>query len=170
MGQIKSIPMTIAQCSENMANGMERELLQDILELFTSRGFTYLVSATNPDRIYCYVKKSRETLIINKKTYVDRLADNGFSVQIRITSPKSFETLNALSDNVRGCIVNGRDCKSPHCCNCGHEYRFVYGDKPYRKCHMLCDNFMLHHLSPSDKDSVLSLIENEIAELSRKRK
>lgn len=170
MGQIRSIPMTIEQCGEAVENEFERELLTDILKLFVGNGFTYLVSATNPDRIYCYIKKSRETLIINKKTYADRLADGGFSIQLRITSQRSFERLGDLSDNVRSCILNGRDCKSPHCCNCGHEYRFEYDDRQYRKCHMLCDNFMLYKLSQTDRDSVFSLIENEITELRGKRK
>lgn len=168
MAQIKSIPMTIEQCCEGMANEFERELLKDILEWFDGKGFTYLVSATNPDRIYCYIKKSKETLIVNKKTYADRLASGGFSVQIRITSQQSFDMLSDLSDNVRGCIINGRNCKAPHCCNCGNEYRFEYNDKQYRKCHMLCDNFMLCNLSQADKASVFALIENEAAAMRRK--
>lgn len=154
--------MTIEQCCEGMSNEFERELVRDILTMFVEKGYSYLVSAINPDRIYCYIRKSKETLIINKTTYIDRLADNGFSIQIRITSKQSYETLNALSDNTRSCILNGRDCKAPYCCNCGHEYHFEYNNEKYMKCHMLCDNYMLYNLTSADRASIFRLIENEM--------
>lgn len=162
MGSIKSIDMTIDEICSDIENEFEKSLTEQILNFFAANGYTYLVSATNPQRIYCYIRKSKESLIINKKTYADRQEDCGYSLQIRVTSQKSYTELDKLSENVRANIIGGRDCKAPNCCNCGNHYSFSYNETPYRKCHMLCDNYLFSNLTEADISSVFMLIENEI--------
>lgn len=163
MSGIRSIPLSIPEICADIENGFERVLTARLLELFVDRGKGYLVSATNPKRIYCYVRKSRETMIINKETYIDRQIDGGYSLQIRITAADTYAALDGLSENVRSRILNGRNCKMPYCCNCGHWYQFEHNGVSYRKCHMLCDNYSFSHILEQDTDSILAILTNELA-------
>lgn len=161
MGSIKSIEMTIPEICSDITDVFEKTLTQQLLEYFSQNGYTYLVSATNPKRIYCYIKKSKETMIINKETYLDRLSNGGYSIQLRITSPKTYASLDHYSSSIRNQILNGKNCKSPHCCNCGHWYEFDYNGTSYKKCHMLCDNYSFSNLTEQDVESLFSIIANE---------
>jgi hypothetical protein len=103
-------------------------------------------------------KKSKEALIINTigKNF------GPFEIQIRIKNKISLDKLSSYSKNMRDQIINGNDCRMPHCCNCGKEYIFRYLDKPYRKCNMLCDNFYFRDFKPEDIDFIMDIIKNEI--------
>ncbi len=161
MGSIKSIPMTIPEVCSDIADAFERSLTERLLTLFSEEAAGYLVSATNPKRVYCYIRKSKESAIINKETYQDRQADGGYSLQIRITSAKTYQELDKYTENVRAQILDGRDCKMPRCCNCGHWYTFEHHGAAYRKCHMLCDNYAFSHLHEEDADAIFAIIRNE---------
>lgn len=161
MAKIKSVEMSVDEICEDIQNDYEKTLTRRLLGLFIENGYSYLVSATNQKRIYCYIRKSKETLIINKETYADRQADGGFSLQIRITAKKSYEGLDGFSENIRSQILGARECKAPYCCNCGNHYAFEYNKELYKKCHMLCDNYMFSHPQPSDEESIMTIIRNK---------
>lgn len=72
--------MTIDEICSDLSDEFEKSLTERLLSFFEGNGFTYIVSAINTNRIYCYIRKSKESLIINKKTYEDRrTADTRFS-------------------------------------------------------------------------------------------
>lgn len=134
---------------------------KSIVDLFIGHGLTYKIRMGfgNIYRIFCFIKKSKEALIINSigKNF------GPFEIQIRIKNKISFDKLNSYSRNIRDHIIYGNDCRMPHCCNCGKEYVFRYLDKSYRKCNMLCDNFYFRNLKIEDIDSIMDIIKNEIA-------
>jgi len=110
-------------------------------------------------RIFCYIKKSKEALIINPigKNF------GSFELQLRIKSRNTLDKLESFSQNIINQILMSKDCRGPYCCYCGSEYSFTYNGKVYRKCHMLCDNFTFRNLKYEDIDSIIGIVQNEIA-------
>ncbi len=136
-------------------------MTKKIIDLFTTNGLTYKIKIGygNVHRIFCYIKKSKEALIINPigKNF------GPFELQIRIKNRNTLEKFKSFSTNVRNKMLSGKDCLAPYCCNCGSEYRFKYFGKAYHKCHMLCDNFIFNNLKNQDIDSIMDIIQDEIA-------
>jgi len=60
-------------------------------------------------------------------------------------------------------MLTSKDCRAPYCCNCGSEYQFTYRGKAYHTCHMLCDNFAFNNLKYEDIDSIIGILQDEIA-------
>jgi len=158
---IRDVDMSVNDiCSSIAGDDVAKNLTRDILNLFTGMGLTYKVrERDNKLRIYCYIKKSKEALIIN--TIGDK--QGVFAIQMRIADKTVFGKLDNYSENVRESILSrSRNCRDPFCCNCGSAYVFNHNDKKYRKCHMLCDNFMLYNLNNDDAASILNIITSEI--------
>jgi hypothetical protein len=147
-------------CNSIVNDETAKNLTNKILTLFCDMGLTYKTKERdNKYRVYCYIKKSKEALIIN--TIGDK--HGVFELQLRIKDKTVFEKLGDFSENIKDAILNrSRNCKHPHCCNCGSEYVFTHNNKKYRKCHMLCDNFLLYNLNADDVESVLDIIKSEI--------
>ncbi len=135
----------------------DAELTKSILEMFRKYDLTYKIRTDDVRlRIYCYIKKSKETLIINTKGY--RWGD--FDIQMRITNPAALEMLDEYPQNIRDHILNADNCRK--CWNCGKEYVFTYRGAEYRKCCMLCNNFTFHQFNDEDRETILRMIYDEI--------
>lgn len=159
--------LSVDEVLETIVDPDVRAMTGSIARLFADQGLAVKVKRGYGDvhRIFCHVRKSRETVILNPigKNF------GPFEVQVRIENPQTLQQLELLSDRVINCILGAKDCKAPYCCNCGSEYRFTHQGVAYRKCHMLCDNFTLRGLKPEDGDSVLHIIRQEI-EFARRPK
>ena len=161
------LALSVEEVLETIVDPNVREITGSIARLFSDNDLTLKVKRGYGDvyRIFCFIKKSRETAIINPvgKNF------GPFEVQVRVEDPQTLQQLELLSDRVRRCILEAKDCMAPRCCNCGKEYRFTHQGVAYRKCHMLCDNFTLRDLQPEDRDAALLLIQREI-EFARRPK
>lgn len=152
----------------SVINGkLNKKIAKCILEEFAEKGLTYKVTLVHGDyyRIYCFIKKSKEALVINSEP--DK---NVFEIQFRIKDWRTFDKLDNYSDNIRGIILlNSTPCRAPisegrYCrTSCPTMYQFIYRGKEYRLCHMLCSNFKLTNLVNEDIDSFLDIIKREIA-------
>jgi hypothetical protein len=158
------VDLTMNEISDTIDDEAGKKLTQLIITAFDKNGLSYKVrDAWKPKnvsrdhyRIFCFIKKSKEALIINTGTY-----DNSvFNIQLRIKDWHTFDKLNEYSENVRNTFLNGCTCKD---CGCKKEYVFTYNNIEYRKCHMLCDNFCFRNLSEEDLDPLMQIINNEIA-------
>jgi len=154
------IAVTVDEVIESISDPVSREISERILRLFADNGLTYRIKTGygNVYRIFCYIRKSKEALIINPigKNF------GPFELQMRIKRQDTLDSLELFSPNVVRQILASKDCAGPFCVNCGSEYRFTYKGKPYRKCHMLCDNFVFRRLTDEDIDSVVSIVKSEI--------
>lgn len=164
---VKQVELAADEILSSIDDAIGRNLTQKILSAFDDNGLTYKIRTAwkpkNTDekdyRIFCYVKKSKEALIINTRDY-----DFGcFSMQLRITDKSTFEHLDEYSENVRNGFLNGGICRAPNCSNDGSEYVFTYQGETYRKCHMLCGNFWFRNLCEEDLNSIMHIIDREIA-------
>ena len=157
MAVVNSIEMSKEEICNLMNSESYRDFTANILDTFTDNGLTYKVSKTK--RIYCYIKKSKEALIINPNSY----SDGEYSIQLRIKNAETFAKLESLTENVRNQILfNSGNCKMPGCWGCNTEYVFEYAGSEYRKCSMLCDNFHFSKLEKDDFKCILAMIKDEI--------
>lgn len=98
--------------------------------------------------------------------------DHGFAIRMRLPKlPNYAFSLNVLSDRVKECILNGKDC---HSCyfgkghdTCGKEYIFEFQDKTYHKCRLAYENFIFYGLSEEDISSLEKLIDNEVLYITK---
>jgi len=157
----KDVNVSINDVYSSIDDEVSKKLTKNIVDLFVEHNLTYKIRMGygNIYRIFCFIQKSKEALIINSvgKNF------GPYEIQIRINNKLTFDKLGHYSKNVRDQIIGGKDCRKPYCCNCGKEYIFQYLDKNYRKCHMLCDNFYFRNLNDEDIDSILDIVRNEIA-------
>ncbi len=154
---IREINLTAEEICDAIPNATDRKLTRAILGMFLKYGLTYKVRTDGEMlRIYCYIKKSKETLIINTKGY--RRGD--FDIQLRLTNPASLTGLDRYSDGIREQLLAADNCTK--CWNCGKEYVFNYQGQEYRKCCMLCNNFNFHQFNDDDCESVLDMVMSEI--------
>lgn len=157
-------------CEDEIVNQIEgktnKRLVQLILDSYNEYGLTYKVreswvpkdSDKKYYRIFLYIKKSKEALIINTGSY----SGEGFSIQLRIKNRSVLNNIGFLSQNVRNSILNATDCRAPNCSNDGCEYVFYYQGKEYRKCHMICSCFFFRKIEDEDVDCLMEIIRNEI--------
>ena len=161
---IHEIALSIDEICDFIPNISDHELTRSILEMFNKYDLTYKVRTAykaHPDdeehlRIYCYIKKSKEMLIINSKHY--KCGD--FGIQMRITNPTLLKKVNEYPQNIREQIIQSIPCVN--CLNCGKEYVFTYRGAEYRKCCMLCNNFTFHQFNDEDRETILRMIYDEI--------
>ena len=67
---IHEITLTIDEICAWISDTSDAKLTKSILEMFLKYELTYKIRTDDERlRIYCYVKKSKETLIINTKGY-----------------------------------------------------------------------------------------------------
>lgn len=163
---VKSVGLAPEEIAITLDNQVEKQLALAILQTFTDNGLTYQIRTawkakddTNPEsyRVFCYIKKSKEALILNTKYY-----DTGsFLLQIRILNSSTFDKLGVYSENVRNQILHAQyNCKG---CGCSEKaYVFTYQGLEYRKCHMICGNFRFCNLNHEDIDSIMDIINSEI--------
>lgn len=150
--------MTPKEICDWIDNPSDANLTCNILEMFLKYDLSYKVRSDGTMlRIYCYIKKSKEAMIINTRGY----NSGTFDIQLRITNPATLNQLDVYSERIREQILNApKNCLG--CCHCNREYVFTYRGKQYRKCHMLCDNFSFFCLSEEDRESLLRIIRDEI--------
>lgn len=154
---IHEITLTIDEICAWISDASDAKLTKSILEMFLKYELTYKIRTDDERlRIYCYVKKSKETLIINTKGYRYGV----FDIQMRITNRALLEKLDEYSPNIREQILHADNCRK--CWNCGKEYVFTYQGTEYRKCCMLCNNFTFHRFTEDDCDTLLKMIYDEI--------
>ncbi|MBN1777268.1 MAG: hypothetical protein JW811_04020 [Clostridiales bacterium] len=164
---VKAVDLTPEEIAATLDDPLESRLTLSILHAFIDRGLTYKTRTNwkpkhsgEPDsyRVFCYVRKSKEALIINTK-HTDTKA---LLVQTRILNPSTFGRLDEYSENIRRQILHSSaDCR--HCEGCDKAYVFRYAGKPYRKCHMICNNFLLSVGNDDDVRSVMDIVNREIA-------
>jgi len=88
-------------------------------------------------------------------------------MSLRINNRSTFDKLDEYNENIRNIILNGMPC--PSCrlddeTRSNHrEYVFTYHGKEYRKCMSLMSNFKLRNLTDDDIDSLMDIINREIA-------
>ena len=163
---VKTVHLTPEEIAATLSDSYEKKMTLASLHAFLKNGLTYQTRTTwkpknsmEPDsyRVFCYVKKSKEAMILNTKYY-----DTGsFLLQIRILDSSTFEKLDDYSENIRNQIL----CAPYECRNCGcgeKAYVFHYSGREYRKCHMLCGNFRVCIRNDEDIDSVMDIINREI--------
>lgn len=153
-----------------------KKTARQIIRLFDEAGLTIKVKHIFPMkptayyRVLCFIKKSKETVIINTKQ------DNGpagvvegMNIQLRIENENSFTTLDDLTENIRRQILNASDCRfcSPKCD--GKRYIFTYHGTEYTKCQMLCSNFRLRVTDENDINSIIKLVGLEITFVTHKK-
>lgn len=154
------VSISLNEVFESIDDTVAREMTEKILNLYIANGLTYKVKIGygNVYRIFCYIKKSKEALIVNPigKNF------GPFELQMRIKSRNTLDNLKLFSSNVINQILASKDCRAPYCCNCCSEYKFTYKDKAFSKCHMLCDNFTFRNLKREDIDSIIDIIQDEL--------
>ena len=120
---------------------------------------------------YYYNGRGKEKVIIGISEY------NGFGIRMRLPKlPDYSSNISELSEHVKGCILNGKDCYYQNCCfaknnnleTCKQEYIFEYKDKQYIKCKLAYENFKFYKLSEEDIPSLIKLIDYEVALLKTK--
>ena len=142
----------------------DREAAERIVGLFRERGLPVksksydMACMAGTFRILCFVKKSREAVILNNRG----MGRPGFSVQLRIENPRAFERLDGLSPNIRGQILRARDCGycQPNCE--GKRYAFAYQGAEYVKCRAFSVNFFLENFESEDIQSLMELVRGEV--------
>jgi hypothetical protein len=170
---VKTINLAPEDIVATLDNQVEKELTLGILQTFTDNDLTYQTRTswkskddTNPDsyRVFCYIKKSKEALIVNTKYY----DTDSFLLQIRILNSTTFDKLSEYSENVRNQILHAQyNCKN---CGCSEKaYVFTYQGLEYRKCHMICGNFRFCNLDYEDIHSIMDIINREIFLLKRRK-
>ena len=111
------IDVSINEVYESIEDTIAKEMTKKIINLFIENGLTYKIKIGygNVYRIFCYIKKSKEALIINTigKNF------GPFELQLRIKNKSTLEKLESFSTNVRDMILSGKDCFGQRCCNCG---------------------------------------------------
>ena len=113
-------------------------------------------------RVLCFVKKSREAVILNTKTdHGKQGVAEGMVLQLRIENQSTFDKLDEFSEYVRGQILNGNDCS--HCSTaCKKRYVFAHQGKQHQKCQYLCSNFHFANITKNDATSLVEIVNGEI--------
>jgi len=114
-------------------------------------------------RVQCFVKKSKEAVIINTKTDDGhKNTIGGMNVQLRIENRDTLTKLDEMSDNIRDQILGAGNCR--HCCTkCeGKQYSFAYKGTDYLKCHFICSNFRFSSFEAGDLPSLMRILGGEI--------
>jgi hypothetical protein len=152
------INISLIEVYKTIADICARKITEKIINLFLKYGLPYKIKIGygNVYRVFCYIKKSKEALIINSigKNF------GPFELQIRIKKRETIDKIESFSSNIKNQILMSKDCKIPFCCN--SDYQFTYRGNFYRKCHMLCDNFTFRNLKYHDFDSIITIIQDEI--------
>ena len=113
---IHEITLTIDEICAWISDASDAKLTKSILEMFLKYDLTYKIRTDDERlRIYCYVKKSKETLIINTKGYRYGV----FDIQMRITNRALLEKLDEYTPNIREQILHADNCRK--CWNCGKD-------------------------------------------------
>ena len=173
--EVPSLNLSPEEILSDIHDPVDYKIVNEILTAFVNNGLTYKVRKEyqprerieNPGyRIFCYIKKSKEALIINTKGW----HYDSVCLQIRVLNTNTFDKLNEYSETMRNSILNARECNK-----CGEgcsrlSYVFNYNGINYDKCHMLCDVFSFRSLAGQDIPSVMDIIQREIDFGKPKRK
>ncbi len=150
----------------------EKEAARRIVSCFIEHGFPVKVKQYNQPcmegtcRVLCFIRNSAEAIIINNKG----MGRDGVSIQVRIEDRSTLSKLDNLSENLRSQVLNSANCG--HCsAKCGDKkYTFSYQDRNYVKCHFICSNFSFVNIGKSDIDSLMCIVESEIAYSQTRKK
>ena len=155
----------ITEAINNIGDELQRETASRIIHCFTEAGLPVKVkrfSRSKPDdryRILCFVQKNKESVVIN----TDMWGFKGMAFQMRICNNDSFVKLCELSENIRGQIINGRDCGFCWSKCDGRQYSFSYDGRDYIKCQNFGCNFKFRIADENDAASLIALAQGEIA-------
>ena len=155
----------ITEAINNIGDEVQREAANKIVQCFSDAGLPVKVkrfSRSKPNdrfRILCYVQKNKESVVIN----TDMWGFKGTAFQMRLFNNDSFQKLDELSENIRGQILNGRDCGFCWSKCDGRQYSFSYGGTEYIKCQNFGCNFRFRITDENDAASLIALTQREIA-------
>lgn len=162
---VQVISLSDEELLNTQTSDIDKKIIAEVLGLFRNMGHSIKIRTQwkakddmRPDafRVFCYIGKSKESVIINTRSY----EGSCFMLQIKIRNLSTLENLDLLSENIQSQIINARPCRS---CGCPEKaYAFSFNGQTYRKCHMLCDNFQLSHFSEEDVDSVIRIVKSEL--------
>ena len=161
-GQYHWIDVSQEEIIQAIDNPAGKNLTAAIFEAFISNGLTYKVRAQakskkSSDRngytIHFYIRKSKESIIINTIYY---------KIQLRINDWSTFEKLDDYSENVRKAILID-SVRSPDNDYDDGSYVFTYHGTEYHLCYQLCENFKFNTITEEDIDSLMDIINREIA-------
>lgn len=162
-------PELLDHIISNIEGEVAKDVARQIIRIFDQSNLTIKVKYLFPTkpwayyRILCFIKKSKETVIINTKKDCGRDGVvEGMIIQLRIENQATFGKLDELSENIRSRIVNGGECR--YCCTkCeGKRYTFTYQGKEYVKCQFICSNFRFEDINERDIASLMDIIHSEI--------
>lgn len=153
-----------------------KKTARQIIKLFDEAGLTIKVKHIFPlkpsayYRVLCFIKKSKETVIINTKQDNGPLGvAEGMNIQLRIEDGDSFTKLDDLTENIRGQILNAGDCRFCSSKCDGKRYVFTHHGTEYIKCQYLCNNFRLTVADEHDVGSITKLVEHELVFATHKK-
>jgi hypothetical protein len=153
--------------SEDLSNSLskkEKKIYEDIHNKLIESGYICKKGR------YHNKGKGKEMVIIGFSE------DRGFTIRMRLPKLSNYSlNLDILSERVRECILNGKNCCFYSCCfaknknleTCGQEYTFRFQDKSYLKCKLVYENFIFYGLSEEDTSSLKKLIDNEVSYLMK---
>ena len=159
-GQYHWIDVSREEIIQAIDNPAGKVLTAAIFDAFIANGLTYKVraqakskksSARDGYTIYFYIKKSKESIIINTIYY---------KMQLRINDRSTFEKLDDYSENVRKAILID-SVRSPDDDD-DNSYVFTYHGTEYRLCYQLYENFKFTTITEEDIDSLMDIINREI--------
>lgn len=161
-GQYHWIDISPEDIMQTIDNPAGKTLTAAIFEAFLSNELTYKARAQAKSRnsfgqdgytIHFYIKKSKESIIINT---------NYFKIQLRINDWSTFEKLDEYSENVRKAILID-SVRSPNNDYDDGSYVFTYHGTVYRLCYQLSENFKFNTITEEDIDSLMDIINREIS-------
>lgn len=165
---VTPIEISPKEIFSSIQDPVDLEIVKGILNVFLENQFTYKIRTEyvpsswieKPGyRIFCYIKKSKEAIIINTKGW----HYTSVCLQMRILNNETLYKLDEYTEALRNTILNARVCINCGGVGCSRlSYIFTYKGIDYNKCHMLCNVFTFNNLTSQDIPSVMDIINREI--------
>jgi hypothetical protein len=162
-------PDLLEKIIENIDQKLEKDSIKLIVKYFENANLKITVKHLFYDkpcayyRILCFIKKSKESVIINTKNDLGKSGvTDGMIIQLRIENKETLSNFNEFTENIRKQILEGNNCG--YCskkCE-GKRYTFMHNNKEYVKCYMLCSNFRFRIYDEEDFKNLMEIIQNEI--------
>jgi len=108
-----------------------------------------------------YSTKSRKPIVA---AHYKKNKDSDFELHVRPLHVAQYARRFAeLSEHVRNCCLQGRDCVK--CGYCGKAYEYEYEGVNYLKCQFICFNFCFTDIEEQDVDSILRVLDMELEQI-----
>jgi hypothetical protein len=147
----------------SIKNQPEKDYFHKIISRFNEKGLTKKAKYMFPKkpsayyRIFCFIKKSNATVVIDAKKDCDLI------IYVRIENQKIFDKLSGFTDNVRNQILNAKNCSTPDSQGCkGKMYIFTFNNREYIKCCSISCNLRFTNIDKNDFVNIMDIINEEI--------